>query len=52
MTIVEAARVFGVAYQTVEKWEHNRTHIGAHSRPKVVAYIGYDPNDRTAGSNT
>lgn len=43
MTNVEAARILGVAYQTVEKWEHNRIAIGSNSRPKVIAFIGYDP---------
>ena len=43
MTNVEVAHILGVAYQTVEKWEHNRTLIGPMSRPKVVAFIGYDP---------
>ncbi len=43
MTNVEVAHILGVAYQTVEKWEHNRRAIGALSRPNVIAYLGYDP---------
>ena len=42
MTIVQVAHVLGVAYQTVEKWEHNRTRIGSESRRKIIAFIGYD----------
>ena len=44
MTNVQVAHILGVAYQTVEKWEHNRTLIGPTSRPKVIAFIGYDPD--------
>ena len=43
MTNVQVAHILGVTYQTVEKWEHNRTAIGPLSRPKVIAFIGYDP---------
>ena len=43
MTNVEVAHILGVAYQTVEKWEHNRTLIGPKSRPRIIAFISYDP---------
>ena len=56
MTNVEVAHILGVAYQTVEKWEHNRTAIGPESRPKVIAFLGYDPAmpgpNPTGDSNT
>ena len=43
MTNVEVAHILGVAYQTVEKGEHNRTLIGPKARPQVIAFIGYEP---------
>ena len=51
MTNVEVAHILGVAYQTVEKWEHNRTPIGVASRAKVIAFIGHDPKADIAKSN-
>jgi DNA-binding transcriptional regulator YiaG len=44
LTNVQVAETLSVAYQTVEKWEHNRHPIGPKSRAKVVAFIGYDPD--------
>jgi DNA-binding transcriptional regulator YiaG len=35
--------MLGVAYQTVERWEHNRNPISPKSRLKIVTFIGYDP---------
>jgi DNA-binding transcriptional regulator YiaG len=43
LTNVQVAHVLGVAYQTVEKWEHNRAEVGPNSRAKVIAFIEYDP---------
>ena len=43
MTVVQTAHVLGVAYQTVEKWEHNRKPVGPKSQSNVIAFIGYDP---------
>jgi len=43
MTIVEVAHVLSVAYQTVEKWEHNLVPMSPKSRARVVAFLGYDP---------
>ncbi len=51
LTNLEVAHILGVAYQTLEKWEHNRTSIGPQSRPKVVAFIGYDPEVNGSKSN-
>lgn len=51
MTNIQVAHILGVAYQTVEKWEHNRTLIGPNSRPKVIAFIGYDPEVPKPDSN-
>ena len=39
----ELAQLLGVAYQTVEKWEHNLVPIGAKSRARVDAFPGFDP---------
>ena len=47
LTNVQVAHLLGVAYQTVEKWEHNRATIGPQSRPKVIAFIGYNPEELT-----
>ncbi len=52
MTIVQAAHVLGVAYQTVEKWEHNRKPVGPKSRANVIAFIGHDPTPTAEKSNT
>ena len=48
ITNVQLAQILRVAYQTVEKWEHNRVPVGPKSRAKVVAFLGYDPD---AGEN-
>lgn len=39
----ELAAMLGVVYQTVEKWEHNLVPIGPKSRPRVIAFLGYEP---------
>ena len=44
MTVVQAAHILGVAYQTVERWEHNRSPMKPEHRAKVVAFLGYDPD--------
>ena len=50
----ELAQLLGVAYQTVEKWEHNLVLMSPKSRARVVAFLGYDPTvpdeDPTADS--
>ena len=43
MTTVQVAQVIGVAYQTIERWEHNRKSVSKKKRPGIVAFIGYDP---------
>ena len=48
MTNVQVARILGVAYQTVEKWEHNRHPIGKKHRPAVIAFLGYEPASPSA----
>lgn len=37
------AELLGVVYQTVEKWERNVVPIGPKSRPRVIAFLGYEP---------
>jgi len=51
LTNVQVAHILGVVYQTVEKWEHNRTKIGPASQLKIVAFIGYDPDVSGGQSN-
>ena len=43
--------MLGVAYQTVERWEHNRNPISPKSKLKFVAFIGCDPEAVTDDSN-
>ena len=43
LTNVELAHILAVAYQTVERWEHNRCPMKPKHRAKVVAFLGYDP---------
>ena len=40
----EVAELVDVVYQTVVKWEHNLVPIGPRSRPRVIAFLGYDPD--------
>jgi DNA-binding transcriptional regulator YiaG len=51
LTNVQVAQMLGVAYQTVERWEHNRNPISPMLRLKIVAFIGYDPEATPGGSN-
>ena len=51
LTNVQAAEILCVAYQTVEKWEHSRVRIGPKSRPKVIAFLGYDPEQKSSQPN-
>ncbi len=51
LTNIQVARMLGVAYQTVERWEHNRNPISPKSKLKIVAFIGYDPEAVTGDSN-
>ena len=39
----ELAAMLGVVYQTIVKWEHNVVLIGPKSRPRVMAFLGYEP---------
>jgi transcriptional regulator with XRE-family HTH domain len=43
LTNIQVAEILGVAYQTVERWEHNRTPIGEANRLKIIAFLGYEP---------
>jgi len=52
LTNVQVAQMLGLAYQTVERWEHNRTRISPESRLKIIAFIGYDPEAATDESNS
>jgi transcriptional regulator with XRE-family HTH domain len=44
LTNVQVARLLGVCYQTVERWEHGRCPMKSKHRAKVVAFLGYDPD--------
>jgi DNA-binding transcriptional regulator YiaG len=44
LTKVQMAQIFGVAYQTIERWEHNRTLISSKNRMKVLAFLDNCPN--------
>ena len=35
----------GVSVQTVVNWERNRTRVATRFLPKVVAFLGYDPQE-------
>ena len=52
LTNVQVAQMLGVAYQTVERWEHNRNPINTNSRLKIIAFIGHDPQIATGESNS
>jgi transcriptional regulator with XRE-family HTH domain len=43
LTNVQVAEILGVAYQTVERWEHNRRPITKPNQAKIIAFLGYDP---------
>lgn len=36
----EVAVMFGVVYQTIERWEHNRNPIIPTNRAKILAFFG------------
>jgi transcriptional regulator with XRE-family HTH domain len=36
----EVAVMFGVVYQTIERWEHNRNPIIPRNRAKILAFFG------------
>jgi plasmid maintenance system antidote protein VapI len=40
---VQFAEELGVVYQTVERWEHDRTPITAANCLKIVHFLGFDP---------
>ena len=42
----EVAALLGVVYQTVVKWEHGTIPVGPKSRPRVIEFLGYDPELR------
>ena len=46
MTHLELSEFFGVAYQTVERWEHDRVAVSGRHRTKIVAFLGYDPDKK------
>jgi DNA-binding transcriptional regulator YiaG len=52
LTNVQVAQMLRVAYQTVERWEHNRIRVSPESRRKIVAFIGYDPEAETGETNS
>jgi len=43
LTSIQVASMIGVAYQTIERWEHNRTPINPKFRAKIVAFLGFVP---------
>jgi transcriptional regulator with XRE-family HTH domain len=40
----QVADELGVSVSTILNWERNRTKVATRSRPKVVAFLGYDPS--------
>ena len=47
MTQPQLAEKLGVAWQTVERWEHNYRPILPKSRARIIAFLGYDPESPT-----
>ncbi len=47
LTNIQVAEILGVAYQTVERWEHNRRPITPRNRAKIVAFLGYVQTPRS-----
>jgi transcriptional regulator with XRE-family HTH domain len=47
LTHVEVAQMLAVAFQTVERWEHNRTPIIPRNRAKIIEFLGYAPAGET-----
>ena len=43
LTHIQVAQLLGVAYQTVERWEHKRTPITSKNRLKIISFLGYEP---------
>jgi DNA-binding XRE family transcriptional regulator len=43
LTNTQMAQILGVAYQTIERWEHNRKPITPRNRQKIIAFLGYEP---------
>ena len=43
LTQPQLSEKLGVAWQTVERWEHNYRPIRPASRAKIVAFLGFDP---------
>jgi transcriptional regulator with XRE-family HTH domain len=39
LTQLQVAEKLGVAYQTMERWEHNRTPISQKNRFKILAFL-------------
>jgi len=52
LTIVQTAAALGFAYQTVEKWEHNRVSIGPRGRAAIIEFIGRHPIANRSIPNT
>jgi DNA-binding transcriptional regulator YiaG len=44
LRLCEAARVIGVSTATIKNWEAGRAAIGDASFPKVIRFLGRDPN--------
>ena len=45
----EVAEVLGVSLSTIINWEMNHTSVATRYLPKVVAFLGYDPRERSEG---
>ena len=43
---VQVAEIMGVAYQTIERWEHNRRPITPKNQETIVRFLGYDPRKK------
>jgi transcriptional regulator with XRE-family HTH domain len=44
LTLREAAEVLGVSLATLKNWENGRATIGDSYHPRVVRFLGHDPN--------
>jgi transcriptional regulator with XRE-family HTH domain len=51
MTTLQVAQILGVARQTYEAWERNSRRIPEARRLKVIAFIGFDPDQQRQQSN-
>ena len=44
LTLRQAAEALGVSLATLKSWEKGRAKVGETYYPKVIRFLGYDPN--------